>query len=220
MASSGIEARRQAAMEEGSAAYIARRQEIVRAAAHVFRDKGYEATLKDVAQALGTERASIYYYFGSKEELLQEIVREALARDMEAAHAIRRSKDSTPDKIRALIHSMVISYAENYPHMNVYIEDLGRIARQDSEWAVDVIEETRQYEALVRSILRQGQEEGALREDIPINVASMALFGTVNWMYRWYRPTYPVPPEEIANGFAAIFLEGFGVPGAQAPPAE
>src|SRR4051812_25190671 len=122
MASRGIEARRQAAMEEGSAAYIARRQDIVRAAAHVFRDKGYEATLKDVAQALGTELASIYYSVGRKEELLQEIVREALARDMEAAPAIRRSKDNAAEKIRALIHSMVISYAENSPHMNVYIE--------------------------------------------------------------------------------------------------
>ena len=51
-----------------------------------------------------------------------------------------------------------------------------------------------------------------MRSDIPINVASMALFGTVNWMYRWYRPTYPVPPEEIAAGFAAIFLSGFATP--------
>jgi AcrR family transcriptional regulator len=216
VASSGIQARRQAAMEEGGAAYLARRQEIVRAAAYVFRDKGYEATLKEVAQALGTERVSIYYYFASKEELLQEIVREALAREMEAAHTIRRSRASTPDKIRALIESMVTNYAENYPHMNVYVEDLGRIARQDSEWATDVIADTRQYEALVRSILRQGQEDGTLREDIPINVASMALFGTINWMYRWYRPTYPVPPEEIAAGFAAVFLQGF----AAAPPAE
>ena len=195
-------------MEEGGAAYVARRQEIVRAAAHVFRDKGNEATLKDVAASLGTERASLYYYFGSKEELLREIVREALARDMDAAQTIRRSKDPTPDKIRALILSVVTSYAENYPHVNVYIEDLGRIARQDNEWAVDVIKATHQYETLVRSMLRQGQDEGTFRKDIPIDVASMALFGIVNWMHRWYRPSYPVPPDEIAHGFATIFLDG------------
>jgi hypothetical protein len=48
----------------------------------------------------------------------------------------------------------------------------------------------------------------------------MALFGMVNWMYRWYRPTYPVPPEEIAAGFSAIFLSGFAAPGAAEAPAE
>lgn len=213
MASSGIEARRQAAMEDGSPAYIARRQEIVRAAAHVFRDKGHEATLKDVAQALGTERASLYYYFGSKEELLQEIVREALVRDLATAQEVRQRKDPASAKVRALITSMVLAYAENYPHMNVYMEDLARIGRQDSEWATSVVEEVRQYEAIVESILRQGQDEGILRSDIPSSVAAMALFGTVNWMYRWYRPTYRIPPEEIAAGFAAIFLSGYAVPG-------
>jgi hypothetical protein len=38
---------------------------------------------------------------------------------------------------------MVASYAENYPHIAVYMEDLGRIARQDTEWATDVIARTR-----------------------------------------------------------------------------
>jgi len=209
---SGIQARRQAAQEEGGPAYLARRQEIVQVAAHVFRDKGYEATLKDVAHALGTERASLYYYFGSKEELLQEIVREALRRDLEAAHAVRRSEDRAPAKIRRLIRSMVLSYAENYPHMSVYMEDLGRLARQDNAWATAVGEEVRQYEALIHSVLRQGQEEGALREDIPVDVAAMALFGTVNWMHRWYSPAYPVPPEDIAEGFAQVFLSGFAAP--------
>ncbi|GAA0611841.1 TetR/AcrR family transcriptional regulator [Sporichthya brevicatena] len=216
MPNSGIESRRQAAIEEGGTAYIARRQEILRTAAHIFREKGYEATLRDVAEALSTDRASIYYYFGSKEEVLQEIVREALAHDMAAARAIQRSNDSTPDKIRALIYSMVVGFAEFYPHMNVHVEDLGRIARQDSAWAVEIIEETRQYEALVRAILRQGQEEGALRGDISINVAAMSLFGMINWMYRWYRPTYPVAPEEIAASFAELFLAGIVPPASAA----
>jgi AcrR family transcriptional regulator len=210
-AGSGIEARRRAALEEGSAGYLARRAEIISVAANVFRERGSEATLRDVAEALGTERASIYYYIGSKEELLQEIVRDALERDMAAAKEIKRSTAPTPVKIRALIDSMVLSYAENYPTMNVYIEDLGRIARQDSEWAVDVIEETRQYEALVRAILMEGQQDGTLRPDIPLGVSAMALFGMINWMYRWYRPTYPTPPAEIARGLAEIFLGGYAI---------
>lgn len=95
MAKSGIEARQKAALEEGGAAYIARRDEIIPAAARVFRECGFDAaTLRDIADALNTDRASLYYYIGSEEELLQEIVRDVLARDLRAAEAIKRSRAS------------------------------------------------------------------------------------------------------------------------------
>jgi AcrR family transcriptional regulator len=211
MASSGIEARRKAALEDGNATYVARREEIIRAAAHVFREHGYEATtLRDVAAALDTDRASLYYYVGSKEALLQEIVREALGRDIAAAEAVKRSCAKTPEKLRALVAAMVTSYTENYPHMNVYVEDLGRIARQDSEWATDIIERTRTYESLVHAILAKGRSDGTLRDDIPIELCALALFGMVNWMHRWYHPTIKWKPQEIAETYAEIYLSGYG----------
>jgi hypothetical protein len=55
---------------------------------HTYSEPGYDsATLRDVAVILDTDRASLSYCFGSKEELLQEIVREALGRDIAAAEA-------------------------------------------------------------------------------------------------------------------------------------
>jgi AcrR family transcriptional regulator len=211
MPSSGIDARRKAALQEGNVAYLARREEIVQAAAHVFRQRGFEsATLSDVAKTLGTDRASLYYYVGSKEELLQEIVRDALKTVLEAAETIKRSRTSTPEKIKALIESMVVNYAENYPHMSIYTEDLGRIARQDSEWSVDVIEQARRYEKLVQSVLAKGQRDGTLRSELPVELAALSLFGMINWMHRWYRPTSEFSASEIATAFTQIFLDGCG----------
>jgi TetR/AcrR family transcriptional regulator, cholesterol catabolism regulator len=211
MPKSGIDARRKAALQDGSAAYVLRREEIIQAAAHVFRDRGFEAaTLRDVAAAMGTDRASLYYYVGSKEELLQEIVREALGRDIAAAKAVKASRASTQEKVGSLIQAMVNSYANNYPHMHVYIEDLGRIARQDSEWSIDVIARTRTYESLVNSILSKGQRDGTLRKDLPVELSALALFGMINWMHRWYRPNVKWSPEVVAHTYTEIFLNGFG----------
>ncbi|WP_236787738.1 TetR/AcrR family transcriptional regulator [Amycolatopsis sp. GM8] len=209
MAKSGIDARRKAALEEGSAGYLARRAEIISVAADVFRKHGFEsATLLDVANALGTDRASLYYYVGSKEELLQEIVRHALKNVGDVAERIKRGRKSTPDKIRALIDSMVGNYVENYPHMSIYTEDLGRISRQDSEWAVDVIDQTRRYEKVVRSIIAKGQRDGTLRTDVPLDLAVLSLFGMINWMHRWYRPELKYDADELSATFARVFLEG------------
>jgi hypothetical protein len=113
---------------------------------------------------------------------------------------------------------MVTSYAENYPHIAVYMEDFGRIARQDSEWAADVVASTRRYESLVRSILDKGRKDGTLRPDLPSELSSMALFGMINWMHRWYRPGTKWKSEEIARTFIEIFLNGHGVPHPEEAP--
>jgi AcrR family transcriptional regulator len=211
MAESGIEARRKAALEDGGATYLARRKEIIQAAAGVFRERGFDAaTLRDVADALNTDRATLYYYVGSKEDLLQEIVRDVLGADVKIAESVKRSRASTPKKIRTLIESMVFSYAENYPHIAVFTEDSARIARQNSEWAVDVVARVRRYESLVRAILDKGRRDGTLRDDLPPELCSLALFGMINWMHRWYRPGGKWSPEEVANTFTEIFLGGYG----------
>ncbi|MDT7776637.1 MAG: TetR/AcrR family transcriptional regulator, cholesterol catabolism regulator, partial [Pseudonocardiales bacterium] len=74
---SAIARRRRAAQEAGSEEYLAKRQEVIRAAATVFQEKGYDtATLHDVAEALDTDRATLYYYIAGKDDLLREIVQE------------------------------------------------------------------------------------------------------------------------------------------------
>lgn len=210
MATSGIGSRRKAALLDGGEGYKARRQEIVGVAANIFKEKGYEAaTLNDVAERLATDRASLYYYFGSKEELLHEVVRSVLAENVATAERVRKRKGSATDKIELLIEEMMLSFDRNYPHMYVYTEDMGRIARQDSEWARDVVASTKRFEKIVVAILEKGRQDGSLRADLPIEVCALALFGMINWTHRWYRPGSRQTPKEIAHTFTTIFLDGY-----------
>jgi AcrR family transcriptional regulator len=210
-APSGIGSRRKAALSEGNAGYTARRAEIIKVAADVFRERGYDAaTLNDVAARLGTDRASLYYYVGSKEELLQAIVRDVLSQNLEAAEQVRKQKGSAPEKLQALIEHMIESFDRSYPHMYVYLEDIGRIARQDSEWARDVVQSTKKFESIVGDVLKQGRREGSLRSDLAVELCSFGLFGMINWTHRWYRPGSKYSPKEVAAAFSAMFLEGCG----------
>src|SRR6266540_3565796 len=95
---------------------IARRAEIVRAAATVFRAKGVAATsIDDVARAAGADRATLYYYVGSKNELFQEVVLSAVVGNIELAERIAAGDDSPTAKLEALILGVMASYAEFYP---------------------------------------------------------------------------------------------------------
>jgi AcrR family transcriptional regulator len=207
---SGIEGRRRAAMAEGGEAYKARREEIVRAAADVFRDLGYEAsTLNDIAERLGTDRASLYYYVGSKEELLHEIVSSVLKENVATAERVAKSDAPAIEKMTKLLEEMMLSFDRNYPHMYIHIEDLALISRLNSEWAVRVRQRMKVFESIVLGIFEQGRMEGSFRTDLPIDISAFALFGMVNWTHRWYKPGSRLSAEDIAAIFASIFLDGY-----------
>lgn len=85
--------RRRSAQNESSPNYQAKRRELLQDAAIVFQEKGYEAaTLNDIAERFGTDRASIYYYFASKKELFQalfhDVVSGVLDENIKAAEAV------------------------------------------------------------------------------------------------------------------------------------
>ena len=210
---SGIEGRRRAAQLEGAEAYVARRNEIIYAAAAVFKDRGYEAaTLNDVAERLNTDRASLYYYVGSKEDLLHEVVRSVLDTNVAMAERIRKRKTAAPEKIQLLLSEMMRSFAQNYPHMYVYTEDMGRIAKQDSEWSRTVVHATKRFESIVVSILEKGKSEGTIRADLNAELCALALFGMVNWTHQWFRPGSTYSAEIVAGTFATLYLEGITSP--------
>jgi AcrR family transcriptional regulator len=209
-AKSGIEGRRRAAIAEGKVAYTTRRREVIEAAASVFRELGFEAaTLNDVAAKLNTDRASLYYYVGSKEELLHEIVLVALSENVAAAERVSKRKGSTVEKIEALVEEMISSFDRNYPHMFVYTADMGRIAREESDWARAAVANTKRFQSILVSILEKGRAEGTLRSDLEPELCALALFGMVNWTHRWYRPGSKYTPEEVARTFSSLFLAGY-----------
>lgn len=209
-AQSRIGQRRAAALSDGNDVYKAKRRELIHAAATVFRERGYEgATLNDIAEAFGSDRASLYYYVAGKEELLQEAVRGVLDENVSAAERIVGMECDARTKLRLLVEQLISSYEQHYPYMFVYIqEDMGKVSREASPWARQMVRQTRRFESISIELIQQGVEEGAFRDDIPVLLAANSLFGMVNWTHRWFKPGRKGSSKEIAGAFCRIFFEG------------
>lgn len=209
---SGISRRRAAALAEGGAAYAERRAEIIATAARIFREKGFRGTsLADVAECLGTDRASLYYYIGSKEELFHEIVRDAGEAVTQQAEAIRDSAGTAADKLRRLISSLMAAYSAHYPYLFVYIqEDLSKVADGRSAWARQMTAISKRYEDAVIGIVESGFEDGSIRPAGPARVIAYGVIGMVNWTHRWYREGASGMPSaaEIGQTFSEMVLNG------------
>ena len=210
--SSNISRRRRSAREDGGPEYAAKRDELVRIAAGLFKERGFSKTrLIDIANAAGLDRATVYYYVGSKEELFQEAIEGMLTSNLGNAQVVSINNGlSVRDRLTAIVELLMISYEKNYPQMYVYIqEQMHQVAHDESSWAKIIMQKTRDFEKIVRRLLQEGIDSGELRRDIPVALASNALFGMFNWTHRWFTPDGKSDAREVAAAFASIFFDGF-----------
>ncbi|MCW2737960.1 TetR/AcrR family transcriptional regulator [Nocardioides sp.] len=211
-AASAIGKRRATARAEGSAGYQQRRGEILAVAGRLFKEKGFHGIrLGDVAAELGTDRASLYYYVSSREELFQEIVRGAVENNVERAETIRKGPEQAPDKVSALIESLMDSYRTHFPYLYVYIqEDLTRITDDvNSEWARDMRRLNRRYDEAVIGIIEEGLHDGTIRAVGSARTIAFGLIGMVNWTHRWFEPSEDEDAAlRIGQTFSAMLLDG------------
>jgi len=209
---SNIGRRRASAKKESGPAYEARRAEIMAAAANVFLAKGYSATsFKDIAEALDLDRATLYYYFASKQELVQTATIAAFAGYAEAAEAIAGGTGSPEQKVAAIFTMNLESATRSdFHYVNIFLqEDVTKLMSGDNrEWLRAINSRRRRYEAAVTSIFEQGRAEGEFRSQVAPALFTTALIGMGSWTQRWFDPKGPVGAGELAEQLARIIVHG------------
>jgi AcrR family transcriptional regulator len=208
---SNISRRRRSALTEGGADYTAKREELVRIAARLFKEQGYQATkLADIAREAGLDRATVYYYVGSKEELFRETVEGVLDVNMAEAQRLLTDQSLTwTDRLHAIYVRLMVSYEENYPATFVYIqEQMHQVGSEETVWAQEIMKKTRAFDQALIGFIREAIASGELRANIPPRLVENALFGMLNWTHRWFTPGGPMTGLEVAEAFWSIFMDG------------
>ncbi|MEV1131894.1 TetR/AcrR family transcriptional regulator [Agromyces sp. NPDC049794] len=208
---SGIGQRRATALFDGSPEYTAKRAELIAAAARVFRRKGYgQATLNDIASEFGTDRASLYYYVSSKEELFHECVTGLTAENLRRAEIIVAEVESPRERLKALITSNIESQVEHYPYMYVYVQEImGQVASIEAPWAREMVEITHSIEQCFIQAIEAGKQAGQFRSELSTTLVANAIFGMTQWTHRWWAPPKSrYDAATVSETFIEVFLEG------------
>jgi TetR/AcrR family transcriptional regulator, cholesterol catabolism regulator len=208
---SHIGKRRDLALEKGSASYQERRNEIAGVAANLFNQKGFQGTsITAVAEAMEMDRATLYYYISNKQELFDEVVRDASEKNVTAAEAARSSDAAPLDKLRVLIVDLMNSYAANYPLLYVYIrENLTHVDEERTDWSKYMRSLNRRYEEAVIAIVQEGIDNGTIRPLASARVLAFGVIGMIGWTNRWFVPDRsPESSVTIGNAYAEIIVAG------------
>lgn len=187
------------------------REEILLAAAQIFRRKGFHgASMQDIADAVGLQKATLYHHVHSKQEILLALLDRALDLLIADMEAISARDGSSSEKLRLAIRSYLTRLAEQADLASVLLLEYRSL---EPELRRRHISQRDKFESLWRRILRQGMDRGEFRL-VDERIAGAALLGVQNWSITWFRPNGRLSTAELADQFADLLLRGLEAGGA------
>ena len=182
------------------------RDGILEVAVAAFNEHGYDATsMGMLAERLGLTKSAIYHHFDSKEGILSAALDVALD-GLEAALEDDRAMTSARDRLERVVRAAVIVLVERLPYVTLLLR-----LRGNSEVERDALDRRRAFDRAVTSLVIAARDEGAIRDDIDPSVAVRLIFGMINSIVEWYRPTGPENADRLADDVLAVAFDGLAL---------
>ncbi len=183
-----------------------RKSQILDVSTALFRRKGYHATsLDDIAEEIGFTKPAIYYYFGSKEDILFAIVDEIVDRALERITEIAERDDTPTQKLHDLLVANTRAVLESLDGNTVFYNERGLLSPEREQ---EIHEREREYTQVIRQIYVDGVEAGEF-VDLPPTIATSTLLGASIWSYRWFDVDGARSSDEIAEDIAGLLMNGY-----------
>jgi AcrR family transcriptional regulator len=177
-------------------------------ACRLFATRGFDGTsIRDIANAVGISNAALYHYFADKDELYSRIVVSVIERQCAMMEQRIKASDPPGKKLRAFMRAYAEFFEGNTAESIASSRSFG--ALEKSAQRDRAIYWRDRYEKILRDILQEGMDRGEFRK-ADVALTGRAVLSCLNWMYRWYSPSGPLSPSQIADGYADILLKGIG----------
>ena len=181
-----------------------RRLAILRAAATVFRHRGFAAAgMRDIALAADLSPANLYHYFRGKEELLYFCQDRALDRLLAALDEARTAGGPLRTRLRRLAAAHVLCLVDDVEGSAAHLE----VDALPPRLRAAIVAKRDRYERGVRSLVAAGMRRGELRR-ADATVVTRAFLGALNWTASWFRPEGEFLAETVAELVAAYAVAG------------
>jgi AcrR family transcriptional regulator len=182
----------------------ARRDGILKAAATIFRTRGFAgAGMREIADQAGLSPANLYHYFRGKDEILFYCQDRALDRMLAGIASVRRRPIPVPERLRLVLSS----------HVRVMLDEVeGATAHLQTDalspaLRTRIVRKRDRYERALRALIASGV---ARRECIAPDpaLAARAMLGALNWTVTWFNPNGPRTAAAVGDDIASFLVRG------------
>lgn len=194
-----------------SSGYEDQRELILQHAAELFAQRGYSATsMNGVAEACGLSKPALYHYFRDKYDLLVNIAENHVVRLQTLVCEVANLGLEPEARLRELIRRFVVEYSQAQHAHRVLVEDIKFLTEEDQR---RILGSERQVTHAFSGTVAQLWPH--LEQAHLAKPTTMLLFGMINWMFTWFRPSGSLSYEDMAPIVADMFFGG--VPAVRAP---
>jgi len=184
---------------------ISRKEVIIKAAAGLFYKKGYKsASMRDLAELVGVEAASLYNHIRSKTELLHDICFNVANVFWEHLNEVDLSNKKPIEKLESLLHFHIRQMIENF--QEVYISDREWRYLTDP-YLSNFQNQRRNYRKRFAAIVEQGIAAGEINK-IDASTAVLIVLHAVSGIESWHRSTHKISGEELEENMMTILIDG------------
>lgn len=185
---------------------LSRKEQVIRSAAELFREKGYAASsMRDLAQKLGIEAASLYSHIKSKEEILQQLCFDMATEFRKSLTEVEKKNVTATEKLRLGIIGHIQVMAKDLTASAVFMNEHRHLSQP---FLNDFLLLRINYINRFKAIIEDGTSKGEFKETIDKKLAVMTLFSSLNWMPMWYDPQSKIDPQNLGQQLADMLVNG------------
>lgn len=170
----------------------------------LFNDRGFDGTsMEDLAGHLGISKSAIYHHVTSKDALLGLALDHALSGLEAAAAEVRTLDGPAVDRLQSLVRRSVEVLVDRLPYVTLLLRVHGNSAVER-----EALARRRRLDRFAAGLVKDAVADGDLRPDVDPAVTARLLFGMVNSLAEWLRPSSEHTADELAHAVTAAAFEG------------
>jgi AcrR family transcriptional regulator len=180
-------------------------RDILHVSARVMAERGYHnASIRAVASELGISLAGLYYYCKSKEELLFLIQYSTFDSLVASLREKMKGLDDPVAKLNAMVGNHLDYFLSHMDELKICAYEIEAL---QGDYYDQVADKRREYFQVTHNIVGELIERGGAK-GVDSRLATLSLFGTLNWIFMWYEPGRDAGSEEMSHQLTRLYLHG------------
>ncbi|ORA29820.1 TetR family transcriptional regulator KstR2 [Mycobacterium aquaticum] len=197
---------------ETSSQPASRRDELLELAATMFAERGLKATtVRDIADSAGILSGSLYHHFKSKEQMVEEVLRDFLDWLFARYQEIVDREAAPLERLKGLFMASFEAIEHRHAQVVIYQDEAKRLSAQPQFAFVEA--RNKEQRKMWVDILQQGIADGSFRPDLDVDLVYRFIRDTTWVSVRWYQPGGPLSAEQVGRQYLAIVLGGITADG-------
>ncbi|OBC04563.1 TetR family transcriptional regulator [Mycobacterium sp. 852013-50091_SCH5140682] len=197
---------------ETSSQPASRRDELLELAATMFAERGLKATtVRDIADSAGILSGSLYHHFKSKEQMVEEVLRDFLDWLFARYQQIVDQEAAPLERLKGLFMASFEAIEHRHAQVVIYQDEAKRLSAQPQFAFVEA--RNKEQRKMWVDILQQGIADGSFRPDLDVDLVYRFIRDTTWVSVRWYQPGGPLSAEQVGRQYLAIVLGGITADG-------